>query len=511
MSSRRPAFDGGVLDILRVLAPGLVLLFATRAPLLTSPRLFPDGDEAIVGLMTQTFLHKGEFPGFFWGQCYGIATLESLAASLPFAIVSPTGGGLKCAALLVFTLGWLAWSAAAERIMGRTGGRVAAILLAAIPAWFAFSMKAWGGMVTAFLTSGLVLVMLAPRARPSRVPAWISLAAAGSLAAVTCFAQPLMAAALAPILLAREIRPRGWKKWSAFLIPALVAAMLLKSVADCSQAHWQPRLFGKVELAASAPIVFRGLFVMAHGGHFMNMPLPVSPVCRATAAVFLLLAGLACSLALVRALRTRFYPLDAACACSILVVVVLALLIQPESFMFRYLLPAAAPITWVIASRWSRIPRLAVAGVFAAFAALSVLSGFAMRNASFSGWSAEEERAIRAVVQTLDARGIRHVFVTHPTLQWNLMFASGGRIAARWVPARDRRPEISGEVNRALAAGERVALIARTAERQLILEILERLQPEQPRDYLAAGPLILLSPIDLADARALGFKLEQAP
>jgi hypothetical protein len=457
--------------------------------------------------MTHAFLTKGDFPGFFWGQCYGIATLESLAAAIPFAIVGPSGGALKCAALLVFALGWLAWSVAAERIMGRTGGRGAAILLAALPAWFAFSMKAWGGMASAFLTSGLVLVMLAPRARPPRLPAWISLGIAGSLTALTWFAQPLMAAALAPLLLAREIRPRGWKKWSAFLIPALFVAMFLKSAADCSQAHWQPRLFGEPDLAASAHNVIRGLFVMMHGAHFMSTELPVGMLSRAAAAIFLLLAAIASSLAIVRAVRTRFYPLDAACACSVLVVFILALLMNPDSFMFRYLLPAAAPMAWGIASRASRIPRFAAAGVFAACVALSVSSAWTMRNASFSGWSAEDERAIRAVAQTLRARGIKHLLVTHPTLQWNVMFEGGGQIAARWTKARDRRPEFSNEVNRALVSGERVYLLARTPEQESIFRMLEVLSPEQPRDYTAAGPLILVGPIDADDARGLGFEL----
>ena len=507
MSSRGSAFDRGALDALRILAPGLVLLFATRAFLLTSPRLFPDGDEAVVGLMTQFLVGEGEFPGFFWGQCYGIATIESLAASLPFLIAGSTGGGLKWAALLVFTFGWLAWSVAAERIMGRTGGRIAAILLAAMPAWFAFSMKAWGGWVTAFLTTGLVLAMLAPRARPSRVPAWISLGIAGSLTAVTWFAQPLMAAALGPILLAREIRPRGWKKWCAFAIPAIVVALLLKSAADCSQAHWQPRLFGEVDLGASAPKVLRGLFVMAHGSHFMNTTFPASAICRATGAIFLVLGAVACGLAIVRALRTRFYPLDAACACSILIVTLIALFMNPGSFMFRYLLPAAAPVAWVIASRGARLPRFAVTGVFAVCAMLSVPSAWTMRNVSFSGWTAEEERAVRAVVQTLHARGIHHVLVTHPTLQWNLMFESKGVIAARWFKAQERRPELSSKVNRALVSGERVALIAQRPEQDLILRVMRQLRPEQTRDFTAVGPLIILGPIDSADAAALGFEL----
>jgi hypothetical protein len=180
---------------------------------------------------------------------------------------------------------------------------------------------------------------------------------------------------------------------------------------------------------------------------------------------------------------------------------------NPDSFMFRYLLPAAAPMAWGIASRASRIPRLAVTGVIAACVALSVSSAWTMRNTAFSGWSAEEERAIGAVAQTLRARRIQHLLVTHPTLQWNVMFASGGQVAARWIKARDRRPEFSHEVNRALVSRERIYLLARTTEQESIFRMLELLRPEQPRDYTAAGPLILVGPIDADDARGLGFEL----
>jgi hypothetical protein len=39
--------------------------------------------------------------------------------------------------------------------------------------------------------------------------------------------------------------------------------------------------------------------------------------------------------------------------------------------------------------------------------------------------------------------------------------------------------------------------------------VLGTLQPSHPRNSMAAGPLVLLGPVDAADAKALGFELSR--
>jgi len=65
----------------------------------------------------------------------------------------------------------------------------------------------------------------------------------------------------------------------------------------------------------------------------------------------------------------------------------------------------------------------------------------------------------RLVVESLTARGIRHVFCADNDFQWNLNFAGRGQVMARSFPLVDRYPPIGEEVNRAARAGEPVAVV----------------------------------------------------
>ena len=70
----------------------------------------------------------------------------------------------------------------------------------------------------------------------------------------------------------------------------------------------------------------------------------------------------------------------------------------------------------------------------------------------------EKERIERAI-EFVRSHGVRHVFATNGLLQWQLMFYSGETLVARYTSDRDRYPAYVAEVDRALAAGEPVALI----------------------------------------------------
>jgi hypothetical protein len=74
----------------------------------------------------------------------------------------------------------------------------------------------------------------------------------------------------------------------------------------------------------------------------------------------------------------------------------------------------------------------------------------------------EKDRLARTIayVRTHD---IRHVFSTNGLLQWQLMFYSDESLVARYTSDRDRYPAYVAEVDRALAAGEPVALVGYAA------------------------------------------------
>ena len=89
--------------------------FASRVPQLRSPNLLLDGDECVLGLMAKHLLESREFPIFFWGQHYGLSTIEALAGALFFRAFGVGAVPLKLAMLTLWTTGVLflfgAWSA----------------------------------------------------------------------------------------------------------------------------------------------------------------------------------------------------------------------------------------------------------------------------------------------------------------------------------------------------------------------------------------------------------------
>ena len=64
--------------------------------------------------------------------------------------------------------------------------------------------------------------------------------------------------------------------------------------------------------------------------------------------------------------------------------------------------------------------------------------------------------------------------VHHPTFQWNLVFYSGERVAARWLDPVDRLPELPRDVDRALREGKKVAIVGWTRQIGWLERRLER-------------------------------------
>ena len=86
--------------------------------------------------------------------------------------------------------------------------------------------------------------------------------------------------------------------------------------------------------------------------------------------------------------------------------------------------------------------------------------------------SAAERRSLDHVIRDLEHAGVENVYVLHGMLEWTLMFESKGRIAARYVTLRDRRPEIALAVDAARASGKRVALVGRDSDILQIRDLL---------------------------------------
>ena len=79
--------------------------------------------------------------------------------------------------------------------------------------------------------------------------------------------------------------------------------------------------------------------------------------------------------------------------------------------------------------------------------------------------------AVDNVVADLDRHDVRCVFSESPMLQWNLMFTSRERIAARWLLAKDRWQPYVERVDRAFLAGQPCALLLNVPDQESIAQL----------------------------------------
>jgi hypothetical protein len=74
-----------------------------------------------------------------------------------------------------------------------------------------------------------------------------------------------------------------------------------------------------------------------------------------------------------------------------------------------------------------------------------------------------EARRLRQVINYLKTRDVRHAFSMNGLLEWQLMFYSDEELLVRSAAPTDRYPRYVGEVDRALANGEPVAVVGYTS------------------------------------------------
>jgi hypothetical protein len=147
----------------------ILVCFLTRLPLLLSPELILDGDECVIAMMAKHTIEGKSAPLFFYGQNYGFAFFEVLLSALFFLLLGYKTIAVKLAILSLWTTGLVFFYLALRRVAANPKwlDLIVALLLLASPAWLVFSMKAYGGYVTAFTLSNIILWMIfSTAARP---------------------------------------------------------------------------------------------------------------------------------------------------------------------------------------------------------------------------------------------------------------------------------------------------------------------------------------------------------
>jgi hypothetical protein len=477
--SRTPsdaAFAGSL--IIAIVVVGVV----TRSPQLLSGRVLVDGDEAVLGLMATHLADGRELPIFFYGQNYGFSLIEAAAGALAFKLAAVSSLSLKAAMLGLWIAGVVFLSLAVWRWSCRSAAVLVAALALFCPAWGAWSMKARGGYITAFVATSIALWLIGRHGAPgsgfgvqrsdscdSRARAlahWIGI---GVCVAIAALGQPLWALGLSPFLtLTLATAARRREAALAVVTAVMTAAIVFTAGAAHESPYWAPRLLAAPDPLRAASLLPQRLWVTLGGAHDFTTAsggLTIHLASAAWVALLLITLGLA-----LRSLRRREW-LDPAVAggASLLLLLAFAIACSPERFAYHYLLPLAGFVAFTLAvavGPWLEL-RGRLRNWLHGGLAVTVIFGAAalweFRKLPLCGFESltqqTEPQLVDELIERLLAERIRHVYSVSRVFQWTIMFASREQVIARSVSPTDRRPEYPAAVDRAQRDGERVAMV----------------------------------------------------
>ncbi len=129
-----------------------------RLPQIYSQNFLPDTDECVIGMMGNHLLKGENFPIFFYGQTYGLSTLEATLVSAGIFFGGISAEAIKLPMLLLYLISLFMLFRYVEINTNIFFAFFITLLFAAEPTWLSWAMKARGGYLTALLIGFLLLV-----------------------------------------------------------------------------------------------------------------------------------------------------------------------------------------------------------------------------------------------------------------------------------------------------------------------------------------------------------------
>ena len=364
--------------------------------------------------------------------------------------------------LALWTLGTIFLFMALKTLVGHRNAFWIALVFVLTPVWAVWSMKARGGYITSFTATAAVFWLVVQDPKDQTLLHWL---AVGALTSVVYLAQPLWLPGLLPILVVVLISRRS--RLCALACFAIVAATVF-FVRTSGAGSAAPPL-GNADVPGSVPLMGWQLYELLTGAHDFAWTLDTpGPITRILAVVWCAILPTVVVLQAYRLLTKRY------CRWSHLLFFSLATTLASELVMLhsrdaRYLLPVGALLVMLIGIELvdlvdrGLLKASHVAGVTLAFLLLGAVSMGEFRN-FMPLWknppaSQSENARMRRLFAYLGVEGVSHVFSMNGLLVTQLTFYSDEKIEARWAAYDERYQPYVEDVDHALAAGERVAVV----------------------------------------------------
>jgi Dolichyl-phosphate-mannose-protein mannosyltransferase len=213
-----------VVVLLALVVAGVVL----RVWVLASPLGRLDSDEAVIGLMADSFRH-GHFTTYYWGQNYG-GTIEPALTALVFLFTGSSTLGVKIVPITLYAVACVLVWRIGRRTIGEPAARFAGALFWVFPPAFMWGSTKQRGFYHSGLVLALAVVLFAirleddatNRGRVERA----NLLAFGFFAGLAVWTTPQTVYVLAPVVLWLCIRARAYWRDAWPIVPAAIVGGL---------------------------------------------------------------------------------------------------------------------------------------------------------------------------------------------------------------------------------------------------------------------------------------------
>lgn len=406
---------------------GLCIL--TRLHVLTGIHSHFDGDEAVIGIMAQDLIALKNVPFYFYGQQYGFSFFEVFSTSIFLLIFGASSLSLKLGALLVWSLGALAfWRLFKALNWSNRRSLFGLFCILLFPGWFIFSMKARGGYVTAFACLSWIIYIIQ---RPKNHK--YDFVAIAGLNAILFVAQPLWFVIGFPLSMYYIWRQSARiKQISLFLLSSAVFVLILRLPATLNANIWNPSILSNkliLNLEQWGIKVWSGLSNFFYFGLDMEVPKKVS--LSIILFLFLALYG-------VFKLKKQFETWILL-ICGIFLVVLPAFANIPDS---RYFLPFGTVVLLLviltliksdITNQWSHLNFYFIGMLF-----LLGVTPFRSMPAHWHSPEVNDDQMVFELKEAIEERNCKHVLSTDHAIFYKIIYLSNQKINARYLSKIDR-------------------------------------------------------------------------
>lgn len=443
----------------------LLLIYAyvilIRIPQLTSNNLLPDQDECVLGMMANHFIKGQNFPLFFYGQHYGLSTVEVLLIVPFIKLLGINVLAIKLPMLLLymgaltFLFLWI------KNNLGVSFAFLITLLFAAEPTWLTWAMKARGGYLSALFVGFYLLY------------AWQLSTSKKYLYFFNAFLMGLLYhfhllwfLAFAPLFIFYQ-RHLGIKKLTYAIVITAATIFIFNWLATTSIELWYKpahQFHSDIDL-----IYWRKKFMLFLSGHFYfgyayNLKYGTLLATKILFGLHILFVLCACFYALVK----RKFSEVLLWLLIVTGLFLLPLLAFKGVFHFRYWLPFSVAFIGLIVAVLKEIKWTHFKKVFFVFVIFMAFFGYRagveiakmdIYNDFFSADKIDREKQIVELVTILKQEQKKYFLCNDIALMWLLNYYGNDEVLLRWRISKDRHNEAVQQVNRYYFRNKKIDLL----------------------------------------------------